>query len=44
MHISFVQNAIDILRGKTKLEVIKIKKIEQNIKNYLILKDKSLDI
>lgn len=44
MHISFVQNAIDILRGKKKLEVIKIKKIEQNIKNYLILKDKSLDI
>lgn len=44
MRIKFAQDIIDILRGKKKLEGIKIQKIKSKIENYLILKDKSLDI
>ncbi len=42
MHLKFVQNAIDTIRGKRKSK--HIQKFKNNLEDYLILKDKSLDI
>ena len=42
MRLKFVQNAIDTIRGKRKSK--HFQKFKKNIEDYLILKDKSLDI
>ena len=42
MRLKFIQNAIDTIRGKRKSK--HFQKFKKNIEDYLILKDKSLDI